>query len=77
MTEAERKLWLRLREWRPAGYHFRRQAPLGPFIADFACQHGFRVLRFWNNQVFGEFDGVLETIWLALTACPPPPLLKE
>ena len=37
MTEAERRLWWRLREWRPAGYHFRRQAPIGPFIVDFAC----------------------------------------
>jgi very-short-patch-repair endonuclease len=79
---------------------FRRQAPLGPFIADFACldarlvveldggqhadqvvedsqrtaylaEHGFRVLRFWNNQVFTELDDVLEAIWLALTSPQP------
>ena len=29
---------------------------------------GFAVLRFWNNQVFGEMDGVLESIWNALLA---------
>ena len=27
---------------------------------------GFRVLRFWNNQVLQETDAVLEAIWLAL-----------
>jgi hypothetical protein len=25
-------------------------------------------MRFWNNQVFSELDGVLDTIWLALTS---------
>jgi very-short-patch-repair endonuclease len=37
-TDAERKLWLVLRDLRTTrGLHFRRQAPIGPFIADFAC----------------------------------------
>jgi len=27
---------------------------------------GFRVLRFWNHQIFEEQDAVLETIWNAL-----------
>jgi very-short-patch-repair endonuclease len=36
---------------------------------------GFVVLRFWNNQVFEEMDGVMEAIWQALTArhTPSPP----
>ena len=25
---------------------------------------GFTVIRFWNNEVFENFDGVLETTWL-------------
>jgi very-short-patch-repair endonuclease len=29
-------------------------------------QRGFRVLRFWNNQVFRETEGVLESIWIAV-----------
>ncbi len=37
LTEAERKLWYRLRAHRLAGLSFRRQAPCGPFIADFIC----------------------------------------
>jgi very-short-patch-repair endonuclease len=27
---------------------------------------GFRVLRFWNNQVLEEMDAVIEVIWHAL-----------
>ncbi len=27
---------------------------------------GFRVLRFWNNQVLGQMEAVRETIWEAL-----------
>jgi very-short-patch-repair endonuclease len=37
MTDAERKLWFALRDRRFANFKFRRQVPLGPFIADFVC----------------------------------------
>jgi very-short-patch-repair endonuclease len=37
MTDAERRLWSLLRDRRLEGYKFRRQRPIGPFIADFAC----------------------------------------
>jgi very-short-patch-repair endonuclease len=36
-TDAERKLWLLLRDRRLAGAKFRRQAPVDPYIADFVC----------------------------------------
>ena len=36
-TDAERLLWRDLREFRHHGFHFRRQAPIGPYVADFAC----------------------------------------
>ena len=94
-TDAETRLWLRLRDRRLAGAKFRRQAAIGPYIADFACfparliveldggQHaqdadadaartawlegqGFRVLRFWNNDVLANTEGVLERILEAL-----------
>ncbi len=90
-TDAERLLWSRLRGRQLAGFKFRRQHPVPPFIVDFACiearliveldggQHaenasadarrtaciereGFRILRFWNNEVLGNLEGVLETI---------------
>ncbi len=104
-TEAERELWWHLRRKMPLSEtHFRRQVPLGPFVADFAClthrliveldgsQHardeavardaersaylaerGFRVLRFWNGQIFTEIDQVLDTILAALADHPHPP----
>ena len=36
-TEAELKLWLLLRNRRFADFKFRRQVPIGPYIADFVC----------------------------------------
>jgi very-short-patch-repair endonuclease len=43
-TGCERKLWSVLRTLRQShGMHFRRQVPIGPFIADFAC-HKIRVI---------------------------------
>lgn len=29
----------------------------------FLIQKGFRVLRFWNNEVPGNIEGVMEKIW--------------
>jgi very-short-patch-repair endonuclease len=37
MTEAEIVLWTFLRERKLNGFKFRRQHPIGPYIADFAC----------------------------------------
>ncbi|MFN3688854.1 endonuclease domain-containing protein [Salinarimonas sp.] len=37
MTPHEARLWVRLREIRKAGYHFRRQVPIASFVVDFAC----------------------------------------
>lgn len=100
-TDAERLLWLELRQRRLAGHKFSRQIPLGPFICDFVCrramlvieldggQHsanadedaqrtrfieraGYRLVRFWNNEVMENMEGVLRTILRALDACPPP-----
>jgi very-short-patch-repair endonuclease len=102
-TDAERKLWQRLRGLPMDGSHFRRQATIGPYFIDFAChrkrlaieldggQHGevaqlardakrdeylrangYRVLRFWNNDVMANIDGVLEVIAEAVSAATPP-----
>ncbi|MES2333718.1 MAG: endonuclease domain-containing protein [Pseudomonadota bacterium] len=94
MTPQERRLWAKLRELnRKLGLHFRRQAPIGPFIADFAdlgrrlvieidggghggerdqrrdewlASQGFQVLRFWNAEVSGNIDGVMQVIFDAV-----------
>jgi very-short-patch-repair endonuclease len=36
-TDAEKKLWLHLRNRHLGGFKFRRQVPFGPYIADFCC----------------------------------------
>ncbi|OZB84101.1 MAG: hypothetical protein B7X28_01150 [Halothiobacillus sp. 13-55-253] len=98
MTEAERAIWRYLRA-EQMGVKFRRQAPIGRYIVDFACfshklvieidggQHadsasdgerdaflvsqGFKVLRFWNNEVLQQLDGVYDTVRLALIELMP------
>ena len=43
-TEAEQAAWYLLRSLRLKGFKFRRQHPVGPYIADFCCpQHRFIV----------------------------------
>ncbi len=37
LTQAEANLWARLRNRQLGGLKFRRQHPVGPFIADFYC----------------------------------------
>lgn len=36
-TKAERMLWQALRGKQLGGYRFRRQHPMGPYVADFIC----------------------------------------
>ena len=52
MTEAERRLWQLLRRKQLAGFRFRRQATLGPYIADFFCSKARLVI---------ELDGASHT----------------
>ncbi len=48
MTNAEKLLWRHLRGRGLEGAKFRRQVPIGPFIADFACL---------NHRLIVELDG--------------------
>jgi very-short-patch-repair endonuclease len=90
-------LWRALRELPIEGTHFRRQAPIGPYVVDFFCpakrviieldgghhnddataerdskrqawleQEGCRVIRFWNSDVTGDLNAVMEQIYLEL-----------
>jgi very-short-patch-repair endonuclease len=44
-TVAERRLWEELRARRLEGHKFVRQAPIGPFIADFLCREAKLVVE--------------------------------
>ena len=45
LTPAEAKLWQILRNRRLAGFKFRRQHPIGPFISDFYCAQAHLVIE--------------------------------
>ena len=97
-TDAEKRLWRALRTGLPQ-FKWRRQMPIGPYFADFACfaeklvieldggQHadavgfdtartefiearGYRIIRFWNNDVLSNTTGVVERITEQLSASP-------
>ncbi len=90
-TDAEKHLWLRLRNRQLEGFKFRRQMPIGRYVVDFICpdknlvieldgghhadqvsadkersrelgNRGYHVIRFWNNDVLSNTEGVLEII---------------
>jgi very-short-patch-repair endonuclease len=44
-TSAEQRLWRQLKTLPLFGTHFRRQAPLGPYVADFVCQRAKLVIE--------------------------------
>jgi very-short-patch-repair endonuclease len=49
-TDAERKLWTLLRSLKPLGMHFRKQAPIGVYIADFVWHAGRLVIELDGSQ---------------------------
>ena len=55
-TDAERKLWSALRNRQLNGAKFRRQQPIGPFIADFVCQEHRLIVEADGSQ-HAEGDG--------------------
>jgi very-short-patch-repair endonuclease len=70
-TDAERRLWARLRDRRLQGAKVVRQVPLGPYIVDFCCrepkliveldggQHAMRVAYDTSRTAFLEGLGYL------------------
>ncbi len=49
-TEAEALLWQNLRSRRLGDFKFRRQAWIGPFIADFICMDAMLIVEVDGNQ---------------------------
>lgn len=50
MTLAEHKLWQAIRGKQLGAYRFRRQHPIGPYIADFACIEKLLVIELDGGQ---------------------------
>jgi very-short-patch-repair endonuclease len=50
--DAELKIWNRLRNRQLAGFKFRRQHPVGPFFADFACIEAGLIVELDGSQHF-------------------------
>lgn len=94
-TKAEYLFWEAARSRRFHGLKFKRQVPIGNYIADFVCEHekliveldggqhdvetqkddertqalqnhGYRVVRYWNDDVIKNMDYVLEELKLVL-----------
>ena len=99
-SRAECKGWELLRDRRIGGAKFRRQYPIGPYFADFACislklvievdgdhhafqvaadarrtaaieREGWRVVRFWANEVAQNPEGIWAEIEQVLSDVPP------
>ena len=64
-TEVEKRLWARLRNHGLFGLKFRRQVPLGPFVADFVCTDHALIVELDGGQhsALGETDD-RRTAWL-------------
>lgn len=103
MTEAEKKIWSKVRN-KQLGVKFRRQQPIGNYVVDFVCfekklvieidggehfeskrdkirdkwfqEQGYKVLRFWNNDVLKHTDDVMQAIVNEFSPSPLSPPFK-
>jgi very-short-patch-repair endonuclease len=65
MTRAEVHLWRRLQGEQIAGFRFRRQVPIGPYIADFACMAKRLIIEVDGEQHSEQTERDLRrTAWL-------------
>jgi very-short-patch-repair endonuclease len=64
MTEAERVLWLHLRQRRLGGFRFRRQHPVGPFVVDFMCVERRLVVEVDGSQHLQSVSDQARDAWL-------------
>ncbi|GGA49156.1 DNA methyltransferase [Pelagibacterium lentulum] len=62
-TEAERKMWLLLKDRRFDGYKFRRQVPIGRYIADFVCHSARLVVELDGSQHHGADTDRMRDDW--------------
>ncbi len=63
MTDAEARLWLRLRKPGIEGLRFRRQVPIGPYIVDFFCPQHRLIVEVDGGQHGDDADAARDA-WL-------------
>jgi len=65
MTDAERKLWFALKDRGFGAFKFRRQVPIGPYIADFVCFESRLIIEVDGGQHADSVRDVDRDNWLA------------
>lgn len=65
MTEAEVRLWYRLRDRRLLDCKFRRQVPVGPYIVDFICIEHSLIVELDGSQHLDAATDVARDAFLA------------
>ena len=65
LTDAENRLWYLLRDRRFQNYRFRRQHPVGKYIADFACTKYRLIIEADGGQHAESPYDAERTAWLA------------
>src|SRR5690606_27853089 len=65
MTPSEKKLWSALRDRRFAAYKFRRQVPVGPYVADFICFEARLIVELDGSQHAQSAHDATRDAWLA------------
>jgi very-short-patch-repair endonuclease len=65
MTRAEKKLWSALRDRRFAAYKFRRQVPVGLYVADFMCFDARLIIEVDGSQHVQSAHDAQRDAWLA------------
>jgi len=64
MTDAETRLWHELRAKRFENYKFKRQVPIGKYIADFACLTHKLIVEVDGSQHEDSKTDVTRDLWL-------------
>ena len=64
-TDAERRLWSRLRQKQLDGFRFRRQQPIGPYVVDFFCSEAKLIVELDGGQhAIAVEQDANRTLWL-------------
>jgi very-short-patch-repair endonuclease len=63
-TDAEKHLWRILRSRQLAGWKFRRQRPIGRYVADFVCMEQKVIVEVDGSQHADNLRDAIRTVWL-------------